>query len=229
MGYRAALLNFSKGEISPALESRFDLSAYQAGMRTALNVKIKRTGGVTKRVGTRFVAEALGPLARLIPFQFSNNQAYALEFGQGVMRPFALGGAVLEEGLLVTGITNEAQAVITAAYHGYSLNDPVYLSGIAGRDEINDRFLRVVEVIDANHFRVNFNSTGAGAFTGSGGGTARTVAPSAPPPPPTVPPPYVPPPEPETGTGGTGGYTPGGWTGSGGGGGGSGGGPIRNL
>lgn len=211
MAYRAALLNFSKGEISPELQARFDISIYSAALRQARNVKIGRTGGVAKRMGTRFVAECLSATAvRLIPFQFSDEQAYALEHGQAYMRPLALGGAVLEEELLVTAITKEAQAKITAAYHDYQIGDQVYLSAIEGMTEINDRFLTVVGLVDQDNFRVNFDSSAAGTFTGSGGGTARVGAPPAPPPPPPVPPPSPPPPSPPVGGGGGGGYGGGG-------------------
>ncbi len=212
-----ALLNFSKGAISPEMESRFDLSIYSAGLRKAENVVIRRAGGVEKRMGTRFVAECLSSTAaRLIPFQFSDSQAYALEHGQAYMRPLALGGAVLEEdtagdgGLEVVSITNEAQAIVEALYHDYSVGDQVWFDAITGMTEINGRFLTVTEIIDPDHFRVDFDSSSAGVFTGSGGGITRAGPPPAPPPPPPVPPPIDPPTPPGTGSGGGGGYGGGG-------------------
>lgn len=206
MAYRAAIKSFSKGELSPEVAARFDLPTYQAGLRQARNVKIRRTGGVSKRMGTRFVSEAVNAAARLFPFQFSDEQAYVLQFGQATMRPLALGGEVLETELMVIGITNAAPALITAHYHGYSVGDPVYLKNIEGMPEINDRPLVVLTVPDADHFTVNFDSTNAGVFTDSGGGTDRTSAPSAPPPPPTVPPPLPPSSPPVVGSGSGGGY-----------------------
>jgi hypothetical protein len=207
MGYRAALLNFSKGEIAPELESRFDTSAYQPGLRRATNVKIRRIGGVAKRMGTRFVSECLSTTAvRLLAFQFSDDQAYALELGQAYMRPAALGGVVLEEGLLVTAITKAVHAKITAAYHGYSVGDQAYLQDITGMVEINDRFLTILTVPDANNFTVDFDTTNAGTFTGSGGGTARVGAPPAPPPPPSVPAVLADPTPPDIGSSSAGGY-----------------------
>jgi hypothetical protein len=209
MAYRAALLNFSKGEISPELEARFDLSAYQVGLRRARNVKIRRTGGVSKRMGTRFVAEALSTTARLLPFQFSDEQGYALEFGQAYMRPLALGGTVLEGGLKVTAITKAVNAKITAAYHGYSIGDQVYLEsedGVAfGMAEILDRWLTVLSVPDANNFTVDINSTGFSTF-GTDVGTINSGPPPAPPPPPTVPAPAPEPEPPVIGSGSGGSY-----------------------
>lgn len=209
MAYRAAILNFSKGELSPELEARFDLDAYQAGLRRALNVKIRRTGGVSKRMGTRFVAPALSASSKMLPFQFSDEQAYALEFGSLKMRPIALGGAVLETGLKVTGITKAANALVTCAYHGYDVGDQVYFNSILGMTQINDRFLTVMTVPTSNTFTVNFNSLNAGTFTGDTGGQVNTSAPPDPAPPPAPPPAVDPPPTttpPPVGTGGSGGY-----------------------
>ena len=208
MPYRAAHMNFSKGEISPELESRFDLSIYNAALRQAYNVKIRRTGGVAKRMGTRFVAEC--KQGRLIPFQFSDDQAYALLFTQAEMQPLALGGAVLEEALEVDGITKAAEAVVNVAYHNFDEGDQVYFTGIEGMIEINDRFLTVTEVVDDAHFKVDFDSRNAGTFTGSGGGTLRTGSPPAPPAPPAVPTPIPPADPPDVGGGGGGGYDDGG-------------------
>ncbi len=202
---RAALLNFTKGEISPDLEARFDLQAYQAGARRAQNVKILRTGGLSKRMGTRFVTECLGTEARLLPFQFSDDQGYALEFGQAYMRPLALGGAVLEVGLKVTAITQAAQAQITAAFHDYVVGQQVYLKKIKGMTQINDRWLTVVSVQDANNFTVGINSTSFSAFT-SDTGVVRIGPPTPPPVAPVVPAPLTPPAEPEIGSGSGGGY-----------------------
>jgi hypothetical protein len=215
VAYRGAFLNFSKGVISPELRARFDVSIYHAALKRAENVIILRTGGVTKRPGTRFVAECLTTTdERLIPFQFSDEQAYALEHAQSLMRPLALGGAVLEDGLAVTAITKAANAKVTVAYHGFVAGDPVYFNGITGMVEINDRFLNVVNVIDADNFTVNFDSTSAGTFTGSGGGTTRSAPPAAPPAAPTVPPPIVEPEPPPIGGGGGGGFGGGGqWVG----------------
>jgi hypothetical protein len=211
MAYRSAIVNFSKGEIAPELEGRFDVEAYQAGLRRARNVKIRRYGGVSKRMGLRFVApvyDASEPV-RLLPFQFSKEQGYALELGQGYMRPAAQGGLVLEEHLAVTAITKEAQAKITAAFHAYEVGDQVYLRGITGMTEINNRFLTVTAVIDENNFRVAIDSTGFGTFTGSGGGITRTEEPAPPPAPPSVPPPAEPAPPPDLGSGsGGGGWSP---------------------
>ncbi len=206
MKVRGQLLNFSKGVVAPEIEARFDLASYQSGLREARNIRIRRTGGVSRRIGTRFVAEALNSPSKLVPFQFTDDQAYALEFGQATMRPLAYGGAVLEDGLNVTAITNAANAQITSAFHGYEVGDQVWFKSIEGMVEINDRFLTVLTVPNADTFTVDFNSTNAGVFTGSGGGTVNVAPPPPPPSPPVVPPPIVEPDEPIIAGGGGGGY-----------------------
>jgi hypothetical protein len=187
MAFRAALLNFSKGVVSPEIEARVDISVYNAALRQGTNVVILRTGGVRKRMGTRFVAEALAETARLVPFQFSDDQGYALEFTQAKMRPMALGGAVLEEGLAVSAITKAGNAQVTIAFHGYTVGRQVYFDLIEGMIEINGLVGTIVSVIDENNFTIDIDTTGFSTFTGSGGGTVRTGAPAPPPSPPTVP------------------------------------------
>lgn len=210
MAFRAGQPNFSKGEIAPELYGRFDVDAYAAGLKKATNVIVLKYGGLTKRPGTRLVAEVMDDSepTRLIPFQFSLTQTYALEMGQGYMAPCALGGRVLEEELQITGISNAAHAQITAAYHSYSVGDIVYLSGIAGGlgDFLNNRFWPVYSIVDADNFTIDADTTGEPAFTAATGGTVRVGAPPPPPPPPPVPPPPPPPTPPSTGGGGGGNF-----------------------
>lgn len=202
--FRAGLFNFSKGELAPALWGRVDVAAYSAALRKAENVVILKYGGVQRRMGTRVVYEidepeggwdgALGP-ARLVPFEFSIEQSYALLFTHAMMRPLALGGSVLEEELAITDISNAAQALITSPYHDYAVGDEWFPVGIAGDlgEFLNDRVWRVVEIVDDQSFRIDADTTGLAAFTDAEGGTLREAPPPPPPPPPPVPPPYEPP------------------------------------
>lgn len=196
--------NFSKGEISEDLIGRVDVASYSAALRRARNVIVMKYGGVTKRPGTRLVAEVYDKSApvRLVPFQFSLTQTYVLEMGQGYMRPAVLGGLVIEDKLTIQAVTVGATTTIQAPYHAYSIGDQVYFQGVLGMTELNGRIARVVSVIDANRFVVDVDSRGFSAFTGDTGGTTRTGPPPAPPAPPPVPPPVDPPPPPAVGGGG---------------------------
>ena len=198
MSYRAPQVNFSKGEIAPDLMGRFDVSTWQAALKTARNVVVLKFGGVTFRPGTRLVAELYDSAlpGRLLPFQFATDQAYAIDMGQGTARFCALGGLVIEEELAIISISQATQAVVEVAYHGVLAGDEIYFTGVAGMVEINGRVGRVVTVIDANRFSVDINSTAFGAFTSATGGITRTVAPTPPDPAPVIPPPVPPEPPP---------------------------------
>lgn len=201
MNYRNIQPNFSRGELAPDLYGRFDVDAYNAALKQARNVIVLKYGGLTKRPGTELVGEAINAdePGRLIPFQFSLEQTYALEFGQGYMAPCALGGRVVEQELAISAISAAANAQVTAAYHGYSVGDPVALTGIAGDmgSLLNNRTFEVQSVVDVDNFTIDADTTGL-TFTSATGGVTRTEAPDPDPTPPTVPDPVEPPPGPDT-------------------------------
>lgn len=208
--FRAGQPNFSRGVLSEHLHGRFDVDAYAAGLKEGSNVIILKYGGLTKRPGTRLVAEVMNGAepTRIIPFQFSLTQTYALEMGQGYMSPCALGGRLLEEELEIVNITNAANAEIEAAFHDYAVDEKVYLDGIEGElgDLLNGRFWTVMSVVDDAKFTINADTTGLAAFTDAEGGITRVGPPAPPPAPPVVPPPVDPTPPPGVGGGGGGGF-----------------------
>jgi len=91
--------NFTRGDISPLVENRTDLSFYYNAASVLENFIILPYGGITKAPGTRFVAEVKDSTkkVRLIPFQFNTEQAYILEFGDGYIR-FYMNGGQIENG-----------------------------------------------------------------------------------------------------------------------------------
>lgn len=92
--------SFAGGEIGPSLYGRIDMAKYQVALRKCDNFIVRQYGGVENRPGTRFVAAAKYPdrKCRLIPFQFSTVQTYALEFGHNYMRVIKDGAVVLTTG-----------------------------------------------------------------------------------------------------------------------------------
>lgn len=92
--------SFGGGEIAPSLYGRIDMAKYQVALRKCHNFIVRQYGGVENRPGTQFIAAAKYPTkkCRLIPFQFSTVQTYALEFGDKYMRVFKDGGQVLTSG-----------------------------------------------------------------------------------------------------------------------------------
>ena len=91
--------NFTGGEISPRLLGRVDLTKYQNSLALCDNFLCFPHGGITKRSGTRFVAEVKDSSknTRLIPFVFSTTQAYIIEFGHQYCRFYR------DEGQILTG------------------------------------------------------------------------------------------------------------------------------
>ncbi len=85
-----------RGEISPRLHARASLDLYRAGLAICENFITLPHGGIRKRGGTYFVAEVKdsSKATRLIPFIFSSEQAYALEFGDLYIRVYAYGARV---------------------------------------------------------------------------------------------------------------------------------------
>lgn len=79
--------NFTAGEISPRLLGRVDLRAYDNGALALRNVFIHPTGGVTRRAGLRFVAQARGA-GRLVAFEFSTESTHLLAFSVGKIDVF---------------------------------------------------------------------------------------------------------------------------------------------
>lgn len=76
---RTVKTSFTGGEISPALLARGDLAAYETGAGRLRNVLIQPTGGVRRRPGMAYVADAIGP-GRLVAFTFNTRQSYLLVF-----------------------------------------------------------------------------------------------------------------------------------------------------
>ncbi|EJO9547607.1 hypothetical protein NU260_002127 [Cronobacter sakazakii] len=92
--------SFAGGEIGPSLYGRVDMAKYAVALRKCRNFIVRQYGGVENRPGTRFVAPAKyqNRKCRLIPFQFSTVQTYALELGHNYMRVFKDGAQVLVSG-----------------------------------------------------------------------------------------------------------------------------------
>ncbi len=89
---------FNAGEVSPLMEARTDFQKYNKSARALQNMLVLVQGPVTRRPGTKYIAEVKDSsvAARLIPFEFSKDDTYVLEFGNLYMRVFRNGGVVLD-------------------------------------------------------------------------------------------------------------------------------------
>ena len=95
--------NFTSGELSPRLNGRIDMDKYYNGASTISNFMVLMHGGLSKRPGTRHIAEiktssGSNSGARLIPFTFSKTQAYVLEFGHNYIRFYKDEGIIVSSG-----------------------------------------------------------------------------------------------------------------------------------
>lgn len=76
------LTNFTSGELSPRLAGRVDVSKYFNGCQSLENFLAQPHGGVTRRSGMRYVADAASHEAAplLVPYEDADGAAWVLEF-----------------------------------------------------------------------------------------------------------------------------------------------------
>jgi hypothetical protein len=170
-----ALTNFTGGQLSDRMEGRTDFQKYFSGCKTLENFIVQPHGSVTRRPGTTFVSEVKTSSlkTRLIPFEFSTEQSYALEFGNNYIRFYKDNGAVLEANKTITGITKANPGVVTSAAHGYSNGDTVVITGVVGMTQVNNKRFKVASVA-TNTFQLqdidgnNVNTTSYTTYTSGG-------------------------------------------------------------
>ena len=173
--------SFSTGEVDPALWGRPDMAQWHNGCSVARNMFVNHRGGLSSRAGTSFV----GPSAqagtayppRPIEFRFSTNQGYILEFGDYYMRVISNGSLVTQTPLAISGVTKANPCVLNVTGNSFAAGDMLYLAGIGGATQLNNRFVLVsgvsgASVTIADIFGGAVNSTSYGAYT-SGGTAAR--------------------------------------------------------
>jgi hypothetical protein len=104
--------SFNTGELSPTLEGRTDLNKYSSGCRTLENFIPMVQGPARRRSGTYFVEEVKNSANRswLLRFEFSESQAYILEFGDQYIRFYTNYGQV-QTGSVTAWLTSTAYAV----------------------------------------------------------------------------------------------------------------------
>ncbi len=168
--------SFAAGEISPQLFSRLDLDKFQTGVALCLNCEALAQGPIQNRPGYQYILEAkFSDLTTvLIPFAYSTQQTFALEFGDRYVRFHTNAGTLLENTVIISGITISANPVFsTSGAHGYSAGDWVQLNSIASMPLLNGRWGKVATatfntftLIDL--FGNPISTASMGAFFGQG-------------------------------------------------------------
>lgn len=94
-----AVTSFNSGEFSPRILGRVDIQKYSSGCEELQNFLIMPYGGITRRPGTYYAGEVKtsATKTRLIPFQFSTEQAYIIEMGNEYMRFYKDNGQIIVE------------------------------------------------------------------------------------------------------------------------------------
>jgi hypothetical protein len=88
--FNPILNSFNAGEFSPRMKARTDLEKYASAAETIENFVIQREGGLIRRSGTRYVAplKDMTKKSILVPFIFSTDDAYAIEFSENLIRMY---------------------------------------------------------------------------------------------------------------------------------------------
>ena len=187
MNVKSLFRSFAAGIVGPELYGRLDLTKYQTGLAKCLNFWVLPHGPAQNRPGFEYVIEANDSTkrTRIVPFAYSTEQTFILEFGDQYVRFHTQGATLLETGLAITDITKANPGVLTYTGADPANGDWMYLSGVAGMTQLNGRYVKVKNVnAGANTFELsdihggaNIDTSGFGAYT-SGGTAARvyTVA-----------------------------------------------------
>lgn len=183
MSIKTLLRSFAAGIIGPELYGRLDLTKFQTGLAECLNWWVLPHGPVQNRPGFGYVLEAKDSTkaVRVIPFSYSTEQTFVLEFGDQYVRFHTQGATLLETGLDITGISQADPGVLTYTGTDPSNGDWMYLADIVGMTELNGRYVKVANVdTGANtleltdiHGGAAIDTTGFTAYVS--GGTASRV------------------------------------------------------
>jgi hypothetical protein len=169
------ITNFRAGEISPRLEGRIDLQKYNEAVKEIENMIVFPQGGITRRPGTYYAGTTKdGGQVRLINFEFSDTQAYVLEFGNNYIRIFKDGGLVTAATTAITAITKANPAVVTSNSHGMSNGDRVFIASVVGMTEVNNREFTVAGAT-TNTFQLSGVNSSAFTTYGSAGTTGEII------------------------------------------------------
>lgn len=167
--------NMTGGEVSPRIFDRPDVTKVANGCKAIVNGLVLVHGGVQKRSGTRVVAQLQNTTRhRFIRFQSSLAASYLMILGHNTMWFVRRGGLVTHTPMNITGVSKANPGIVTSVNHGFATGQRVWVAGVTGMAELNNRWF-VVGATTANTFELqNTDTTGYETFV-SGGTAARVV------------------------------------------------------
>lgn len=103
MNFKPFQTNFTGGEITPKLGARQDIAKWQNSVKVLENGVPLIFGGVTRRNGSRYIAEAKyhDKKVRLLPYVFNRDQSYIIELGDHYFRVYKDGNQIQSGGVAV--------------------------------------------------------------------------------------------------------------------------------
>ena len=103
--------SFAGGEVSPDMWGRDDHQKYAVSAKTMENFIPHPYGGASNRPGSRLVCEVKdsSKKVKLLPFQFSVEQAYIIEAGENYLRYIKDGGQIVNGSTIVETTTTYAE------------------------------------------------------------------------------------------------------------------------
>jgi len=134
--------SFTAGELTPRLLGRSDLAKYQVGLQRLLNFIVSPYGCIYRRPGTKYITSSMSTTKnanKLVRFEYSNSQAYILEFTTTKIRFYKDQGVILQ---------------------GRDLTNGTFTSGITGWTSASSGTGAIAH--DAGNGRLSLTSTGAG-------------------------------------------------------------------
>tara|TARA_R110001599_G_scaffold69170_6_gene194743 strand:+ start:1363 stop:3906 length:2544 start_codon:yes stop_codon:yes gene_type:complete len=112
---------FNTGTLSPWIDARHDIDKYGKGLRLCRNFIVTPYGGLRRRHGTEYMAEAMAGYSRLLSFQPTSEDGFIVEIGNTSVKIYADG--VLEDTLTGPWLTAEIPSL-----QFEQLNDIMFLT-----------------------------------------------------------------------------------------------------
>lgn len=152
--------NFNGGILGPGMYDRKDISKYASGVADAVNVFVMPQGGLENRAGTKLAGghdtSTVDGHQWLVPFEFSVEDTYMLEFSDQVMRVLKDGSYILDSSLAgqsITAITDANPAQITmvnaTAAANFTVGRLVYVYDPNGDHILGEQVLEVTAISSA--------------------------------------------------------------------------------
>src|SRR3990167_3798989 len=154
--------SFTAGQLTPELRGRTDLSQYQNGAEILQNFTIRPHGGITRRTGTQFIYETKdsSKATRLIPFQFSTEQAYILELGDYYIRFFKDDGIILDETDFANGTFDSDTSWVERNSGTGNVTIAAGVATLTGAGTGNEARLRQTLALGTSQYTITGTTTG---------------------------------------------------------------------